>query len=51
MTEEQIERRAEREMDRLDAALMAGRLTQDEYDYEVRALDQWAEEEYRSLRA
>lgn len=50
MTEEQIERRAEREMDRLDKQLLSGALTQAEYDEEVRELDRWAREEYRAAR-
>jgi hypothetical protein len=42
MTEDQIERRVERAMDRLDAKLMSGRLSQAEYDHEVVILDKWA---------
>jgi hypothetical protein len=47
MTEEQIERIAEREMNRLDKELMNGTITQEEYNQEVRELDQWTREEYR----
>ena len=52
MTEDQIERHVERRTDTLDARLMAGSLTQAEYDAEQRALNQWAEAEYhkRALR-
>lgn len=42
MTEEQIERSVERKMDALDARLMAGKLTQSEYDAEVSGLHDWA---------
>jgi hypothetical protein len=45
MTEDQIERRVERAMDRLDARLMDGRLSQAEYDREVIILDKWASQQ------
>jgi hypothetical protein len=45
MTEEQIERIAERKMDRLDARLMSGELSQAQYDAEVKALNQWMTDE------
>jgi len=47
MTEEQIERIAERKMNRLDMELMNGTITQEEYEQEVRDLDQWTKEELR----
>lgn len=47
MTEEQIERIAERKMNRLDKELMNGSITQEEYNQEVRELDQWVNAEYR----
>lgn len=50
LTEEQIERRAEREMDQLDAACMGGAITSAEYEAQVLALDRWAEQQYGSLR-
>lgn len=43
MTEEQIERQVERKFNALDAALMAGRISQAEYDDAARAIDVWAE--------
>lgn len=46
MTEDQIERSAEREMDILDRLFLSGRLTQEQYDREVRELNEWCEEEY-----
>jgi uncharacterized membrane protein len=49
-SDEMIERRAERLMDALDRRLMKGDLSQTEYDREVRALDAWANEEYRKLK-
>lgn len=45
LTEDRIERRVERATDALDARLIAGRLTQEEYDREIKALDQWATEQ------
>jgi hypothetical protein len=39
MTEDRAERLAEREMDRLDRQLLAGRLSQGEYDSAVRSID------------
>lgn len=48
MTEDQIERAVERNMDGYDRALMAGRLTQAEYDAKVKALSAWADQQYRS---
>jgi hypothetical protein len=51
MTEDQIERRVERAMDRLDARLMSGRLSQVEYDRAIVALDKWASQQARSVDA
>ncbi|HUY05049.1 MAG TPA: hypothetical protein VMV33_17365 [Rhodocyclaceae bacterium] len=39
MTEEQIERLAERQMDRLDQRLIEGELTQPQYDAAVRQMN------------
>ncbi len=51
MTEDQIERIAERTMDRLDRELCRGIIDQQTYDLEVRELDQWCLDEYRQARA
>jgi hypothetical protein len=48
MTEDQIERRIERVMDALDARLMDGRLSQADYDWEVKNLETWASQQYRA---
>jgi len=45
MTEDQIERR----VDLLDSMLMSGRLTQAEYDEEMKRLHNWADDQYRIL--
>ena len=41
LTEERIERHAERAMDAVDRLFMGNRLTQSEYDANVRRLDRW----------
>lgn len=51
LTEEQIETRIERTIDGLDRRLMAGRLSQAEYDREMAAINAWGEEQYRLLGA
>lgn len=50
MTEDQIERRAEREMDKLDSRYMSGKITQTEYDREVRAIEARARAAYKNIR-
>jgi len=47
LTEEQIERRVERMIDRVDARLMNGSLTQEAYDVAIEFVNEWAEREYR----
>lgn len=51
MTEDQIERVVERQMDKLDRMLTKGILTNEEYEDEVRELDNWANDAYRQSRA
>lgn len=51
MTEDQIERIVERQMDKLDLQYTKGMLTNEEYEAEVRELDNWANDEYRQSRA
>lgn len=51
MTEDQIEREVERQFDRLDARLMAGKLSQVEYDRKSRAIDEWASSQYAKAAA
>jgi hypothetical protein len=50
MTEEQIERTAERRMNMLDRNLLVGNITQAQYDQLVQDLDDWSKEEYAKLR-
>jgi hypothetical protein len=51
MTEEQIERYAERKTDTLDRRLLSGALSQTEYNVAIRALNADCEDMYRILRA
>ena len=51
MTEDQIERIVERQMDKLDLQLTKGMLTNEEYEAEIRELDNWANDAYRQSRA
>jgi hypothetical protein len=51
MTEEQIERLAERDMDRLDRAFMRGELSQEAYDAAIERLNAWLEKSYRGDRS
>jgi hypothetical protein len=51
MTEDQLERIYERQMDNLDRQLTKGMLTQNEYDLEVRELDNWILDQERKVRA
>lgn len=52
VTEETIERAAERSMDALDRRFMEARsgMTQAAYDAQVKAIDNWARDALRSLR-
>lgn len=49
MTEEQIEGRVEKIVDHLDRLFMAGQLTQRQYDAEMKAVNQWAENKLSKL--
>ena len=42
LTEDQIERAVEREMNMLDRLLMSNAISQKQYDQEVREIDLWA---------
>jgi len=47
MTEDQIEHRVEREMDRLDRNFLRGEYSQAEYDQRVSYWVRWASQQYR----
>ena len=50
MTEDQIERIAERQMDKLDRMFTKGIITREEYEAEVDELDSWCQDQYRQSR-
>jgi hypothetical protein len=47
MTEDQIERKVETLFNRLDACLMAGKVTQEQYDRDAKVISEWAARQYR----
>lgn len=51
MNEHQIESIVEHNTNGLDARLMAGKLTQAEYDAEIKKLDRWATAEFSKAKA
>lgn len=51
MTEDQIERIAEREMDKLDRLYLKEMISEAEYEAEVAELDRWCRDQYREARA
>lgn len=51
MTEDQIDRIVERQMDELDRQYTKGMLTEQEYTQEVIELHRWARDEERQSRA
>jgi hypothetical protein len=50
LNEQQIEAKVERIMDRWDKCLMAGLISQEDYDNEVMILDKWASQQYEALK-
>jgi hypothetical protein len=50
LTEDEIEIRVERAIDRLDKMLMRGELTQEEYDREVWIVDSWSIQQYKVIQ-
>ena len=49
--EQRVELAVERSMNALDKRLMAGKLTQAEYDAEARRIDAWAKQAMQEKRA
>lgn len=47
LTEEQIERKVEVAIDRLDRHLLSNQITQDQYDRDIASIDRWASEQYQ----
>ena len=50
LTEEQIERSVELKTNAADNALMNGRMTQAQYDFHMKALNRWADQQYNKLK-
>jgi len=50
LTENQIEYRAEKAIDRLDRQLLSNQITQAQYDRDIVAIDKWAEQQYQHLK-
>ncbi len=50
LTEEQIERRVERMIDGIDHVYLTTSMARAEYDALIRAVDAWAEREYRHAK-
>ena len=51
MTEDQIETRVERRIDRIDRDYMSGLSCAADYDAAMQTIRSWADEQYRILRA
>ena len=47
LTEEQIERKVESAIDRLDRHLLSNQITQEQYDRDIVSIDKWAEQQYQ----
>ncbi len=50
LTENQIEHRAEKAIDRLDRQLLSNQITQAQYERELVAIDKWAQQQYQLLK-
>ena len=47
LTEDQIERKVESAIDRLDRHLLTNQINQEQYDRDIVAIDKWAEQQYQ----
>ena len=47
LTEQQIERKVESAIDRLDRHLLSNQITQEQYDRDIVSIDKWAEQQYQ----
>ena len=47
LTEQQIERKVESAIDRLDRHLLSNQITQEQYDRDLLSIDKWAEQQYQ----
>ena len=51
LTEDQIESRVERAIDRLDRHLLSNQITQEQYDRDIVSIDKWASQQYEHLKS
>lgn len=51
LTEDQIEIRVERAIDRLDRHLLSNQITQEQYDRDIVSIDKWASQQYEHLKS
>jgi hypothetical protein len=47
LTEDQIERKVELAIDRLDRHLLSNQITQEQYDRDMVSIDKWADQQYQ----
>jgi hypothetical protein len=50
LTEDQIETRVERAIDRLDRHLLSNQITPEQYDKDIVSIDTWALQQYEHLK-
>ena len=50
LTEDQIERKVELAIDRLDRHLLSNQITQEQYDRDMVSIDKWAEQQYQQSK-
>lgn len=49
LTENQIENAVSRVIDKLDNLLLTNRITQEDYELEIRVINNWAIQQYKNL--
>ena len=50
LTEDQIERKVESAIDRLDRHLLTNQINQEQYNRDIVAIDKWAEQQYQHFK-
>ena len=51
LTEDQIERKVELAIDRLDRHLLSNQITQEQYDRDIVSIDKWAQQQYEHSKS
>jgi len=51
LTEDQIERKVESAIDRLDRHLLSNQITQEQYDRDIVSIDKWAQQQYEHSKS